>query len=72
MPASSRRCKQRPSTPHSQIQTDSRSKIEDEDEFEDDYREASRIVANQIKSDRQLYNQKFRNREDRENRGDLD
>src|SRR5271165_1018825 len=29
------RCKQRPSTPHSQIQTDSRSKIEDEDEFED-------------------------------------
>jgi hypothetical protein len=30
------RCKQRPSTPHSQIQTDSRSKIEDEDEFEDE------------------------------------
>jgi hypothetical protein len=37
------RCKQRPSTQHSQIQTDTKSKIEDEDEFEgeDDYREAS-------------------------------
>jgi hypothetical protein len=50
------RCKQHPSTPHSQIQTNSRSKIEDEDEFEDenDYREAScmKSVANQIKSDR--------------------
>jgi hypothetical protein len=38
--------------PLSQIQTDSRSKIEDEDE--NDYREASctKSVANQIKSDR--------------------
>jgi len=52
------RCKQRPSSPHSQIQTDSRSKIEDEDEYDYDYdydyREAScmKSVANQIKSDR--------------------
>ena len=30
------RCEQRPSTPHSQIQTDSRSKIQDEDEIEDE------------------------------------